>query len=333
MLKIAVSLTPVFLFLLVLIFIDSYKLVKIPAVLMAIFAGVLSAFVCLLVNNLLLEYVLYDTVLYSRYLAPVVEESIKAIYLGWLLRTNRVGFMVDAAIYGFAIGAGFAFIENIYYLQALTDTQLAIWFIRGFGTALMHGCTVAVFAIWAKGMLERHPKAFWRPLFTGLLISIGLHALYNHFVLPPLLSTLSLLILLPIVILFIFERSEKATQNWLGIGFDSDVELLAMIEGGNIAETKIGRYLNTMKMHFPGELVVDMLCLLRLHLELAVRAKGILMLKKTGLPVQPDLEIREKFIEMRYLKKNLGKTGMLAIMPLLRTSSRDLWQIYMLDKS
>ena len=49
--------------------------------------------------------------------------------------------MIDAAIYGFAVGAGFAFIENIYYLHSLEHHKIVVWIIRGLGTAVMHGGT------------------------------------------------------------------------------------------------------------------------------------------------------------------------------------------------
>ncbi len=66
-----------------------------------------------------------------------------------------MGFRVDSAIHGFAIGAGFAVVENIYYLLVLTDPNPLLWFIRGFGTAMMHSATIAVFAIMAKTNADR----------------------------------------------------------------------------------------------------------------------------------------------------------------------------------
>ena len=39
---------------------------------------------------------------------------------------------------------------------------------------------------------------------------------------------------------------------------------------------------------------------------------------------------REKFAELRYLESSIGRTGRLALQPLLRMSHKDLWQLYML---
>lgn len=330
--KILVSLLPVFLFLLALIFLDSYKLVKLRAIVQTILVGGAVAVISLLLNSWLLHRLPLELSLYSKYVAPIIEESLKALYLVYLMRAKKIGFMVDAAIHGFAVGAGFAFVENIYYLQSLQSGNLFVWIVRGFGTAIMHGGTTAILGIIAKGLSERHAHDRIRFFLPGLGIAFLIHSFYNHFFLPPVLSTASLLVALPLVIAVVFAQSEQATRHWLGIGFDTDMELLEMIDSGKIAETKIGAYLQSLKEHFPGTMVADMLCLLRIHVELAMRAKGTLLMRGAGFRMALDPEIKEKFDELKYLEKSLGKTGQLAIAPFLHTSSRDLWQLYMLGK-
>ena len=61
---------------------------------------------------------------WARSGAPVLEEVAKALYVAWLLRSNRVGFMVDTAVSGFAVGAGFAVLENLTYIPDLSATGL-----------------------------------------------------------------------------------------------------------------------------------------------------------------------------------------------------------------
>jgi len=332
LIRIAVSLLPVFLFLFALIFLDSFKLVKLSSVLQTIFIGCITAIVCLFLNTWLSTNVTLSFKHYSRYVAPLVEELVKAAYLVYLIKSKKIGFMVDAAIHGFAIGAGFAFIENVFYLRTTQDPNISIWIIRGFGTAIMHGGTTAIFGIISKNLSERRASETITNFLPGLGLAIILHSIFNHFILPPVLTTLILLVALPLLINVVFDLSEKATRNWLGIGFDTDMELLDIITAGKISETKIGAYLQSLKSRFSGEVVADMFCWLRIHLELAVRAKGILLMKEKGFKVPPDLEIKEKFTELNYLEKNIGKTGKLAISPILHTDSRQLWQLHMLDK-
>jgi protease PrsW len=68
------------------------------------------------------------------------------------------------------------------------------------------------------------------------------------------------------------------------------------------------------------------------HTELALRAKGILLMRESGFDVPVDEPTREKFAELEYLEKSVGKTGLLALRPLLHMSHKDLWQLYMLGK-
>jgi hypothetical protein len=73
-----------------------------------------------------------------------------------------------------------------------------------------------------------------------------------------------------------------------------------------------------------------MVCYLRLHLELTIQAKGILMMREAGFDVPPAEDVREKFVELRVLTHAIGQTGRLALLPFLHTSGRELWQMHML---
>ena len=157
----------------------------------------------------------------TRYVAPLVEETLKAAIVVVLLRTHRVGFLIDAAICGFAVGTGFAAVENLWYLKLLPSAGLGVWFLRGFGTAIMHGGASALFAIVTLAMLERHGRIRWHTLLPGLLIAIALHSAYNHFFLSPFLSTVGVLLVLPPLLYYAFQRSERAVGDWVGKGFDS----------------------------------------------------------------------------------------------------------------
>ncbi|RMD94617.1 MAG: PrsW family intramembrane metalloprotease [Calditrichaeota bacterium] len=331
-LRFLLSLLPVFIFLLILIILDSYKLVKFSAVLTAIIVGAVVALGCLWLNSWILQTLRLSMISYSRYLAPLVEETGKALFLFYLFRSSKIGFMVDAAILGFAIGAGFAFVENIYYLRSIAETNMLLWIVRGFGTAIMHGSTTAIFGIIAKNFQERKKEGMLQMGLPALFCAYAIHSIFNHFILPPILTTLTLLLSLPVLMIFIFDLSEHSLQKWLGVGFDTDMALLQMIDTGKVSETRVGQYLLSLKTRFPGEVVADMLCLLKLHLELSLRAKGVLMMRETGFRISQDPEIKAKFEEMKYLEKSIGKTGKLAILPFLHTSSHDLWQLYMLGK-
>lgn len=328
-LRFAVSLVPVVLFLLTLVYLDSYKLVHMRSLVMAILIGSGVALLCLTINNALIGDLGIPRRTSSRYVAPVLEELLKAAYVAWLIGRRRVGFPVDAAIVGFATGTGFALIENTYYLQTLEASGVMVWVVRGLGTAVMHGGMTAIFAIVAKTLFDRGRAAWWLP---GLVAAIMLHSLFNHFILPPVVSTLVLHVTLPLLILLVFWRSERATKRWLGTQMDMDSELLEIINSGGLTTSRIGGYVETMRKQFEPEVLLDILCYLRLHVELAISAKGLLMMREAGFKAAPPAGTQEKFRELKHLEKTIGPTGRRAIAPFLHTSSRDLWQIYMLDQ-
>ncbi|HWO87535.1 MAG TPA: PrsW family glutamic-type intramembrane protease [Gemmatimonadales bacterium] len=331
-LEIAVSILPAFLFLGSLVLIDSYKLVGLRAILLSVAAGVAAGLAGYAVNVWLRPALDLDPARYSVYVAPVVEESLKAAWVVHLLHRSKVGFVVDAAIHGFGIGTGFAFIENVYYLRVNPDAVIWTWFVRGFGTAIMHGGSTAIMAMVSRTLHNRLDAIRPHLLLPGLSVAVVLHSLYNSFLLQPLLATALIVLVFPYLSFAVFQHSERETKAWLGAGFDTDQELLRAVRTGQVSRTPAGKYLRTLRSRFSAEVIVDMMCLLRLRAELGIRAKGILLMREAGFDATPDPGLAAKFDELRYLERSIGRTGLLALGPFLHTSTRDLWQLNMLSE-
>ncbi len=330
LIRFLVSLLPVLLFLVALVYLDSYKLVHFRSLAMAIVLGCAAALCGLILNDSVMSSSGIERVVVSRYIAPPVEELLKALWVVWVITRKRVGFLVDAAIVGFAVGTGFALIENTYYIRTLQTDSVLVWIIRGLGTAVMHGGVTALFGIISKNLYDRNGR--WYAFVPGFLVATTIHSLYNHFILPPVMTTVVLYLTLPAILLFAFWQSERSTRRWLGTQMDVDAELLEIINSGGIAESRIGHYVEALKQQFTPEVLVDMLCYLRIHVELAISAKGLLMMREAGFKASPPEGTREQFRELRHLEKSIGPTGRLAIAPFLHQSTRDLWQIYMLEQ-
>jgi RsiW-degrading membrane proteinase PrsW (M82 family) len=326
------GLLPVCCFLAALVYLDSYKLVPLKWVVGTIVLGCATGVASYPLNWIGLQWFDVAFIPYTRYVAPIIEEALKATVIWVLMRNNRIGFLVDAAIFGFAIGAGFAIFENLYYLTILPDLKLGTWIVRGFGTAMMHGGATAIFAIVAHTLLEQYPTRGWSAVLPGLLIAAITHSVFNHFFLAPIINTALVLGILPLLFTVIFERSDKALSDWLGAGFDADTELLELINSGELSTSKVGMYLQSLREKFAGPIVADLLCYLRLHTELSIRAKGLLMMRESGFINKTGEQTRAKLEELNYLEKSIGATGKLAIKPFLRMSQKDLWQFYILSE-
>jgi RsiW-degrading membrane proteinase PrsW (M82 family) len=321
---------PVLAFLALLIFMDSFKLVPLRAVLRSTIVGAIAAALALVLNTAVIERFAVDAAVFRRYVAPVIEELAKSLYIAWLIGFKRTGFAVDAAIHGFAVGTGFALLENVHYLRLLHEPGALLWVVRGFGTAVTHGSTTAIFACLTQSLFERRGSAHLGTFVPGFVVAVVIHSLFNHFVLPPLAMTAALMVVMPLLFILVFERSEKATRAWIGTSLDSQMDLLDLLVGQDVRETRVGTYLMSLRDRLPPIVVADMLCLLRIHLQLSIRAKAQLMARKAGIQLDIGADTRADLEELRYLEKAVGKTGTLALQPLLPMSSRDLWQLYVL---
>ena len=326
----AISVLPVLLFLGALVLLDSYKLIPFRAILLAVAAGCAAAAAGWAINGWLRPALALDLVRYSKYVAPIVEELLKAVYVVWLIRRSKVGFVADAATYGFAAGTGFALVENLLLLQGRPSATIWAWVVRGFGTALMHGGTTAIVAMMARTLQKRAAGFRLALVLPGLAVAIVLHSLYNQFLVAPLLATALIMLVFPSIVLVLFHKSERETKTWLGSGFDTDQELLRVTRAGQVSDTPVGQYLKDLRTSFPPEIIVDAMCLLRLRAELGVRAKGMLLLREAGFEAAADPSLPAKLEEMHYLEKSIGRTGMRALKPFIHTSTQDLWQLNLL---
>jgi RsiW-degrading membrane proteinase PrsW (M82 family) len=328
-----VALLPVLVFLVVLVLADSFKLVSTMTLVQALGAGALAAIGATWLHGWLFDATGLGLVPFSRYVAPVTEETLKALFLVYALWRRQIGFLVDAAIIGFAIGAGFSTVENIEYLRTLTSTNIWLWVVRGFGTAMLHAGTTAIIAILAKALLDRSPQRGLSAILPGWAVAVVLHSAFNYANLAPLLSAAVMMIILPPIVLAVFDRSERITREWVGDGLDLDFELLQLVKSSHFGATRLGRYLNELKSRFPGPIVADMFCLLQLDLELSIRARGMLMAREAGLDMPADDTLRAQLDERAYLEKSIGRTGLLALRPLQVTSDRDDWHQFLLRQS
>ena len=188
----------------------------------------------------------------SRYLAPITEETAKGLLVAALVVSGRVGFLVDAGVQGFAVGAGFALVENVLYLQALPDAPVALWLVRGLGTAMLHGATTAIVAMAGRARYDRRNRQVLAAFLPGFALAVGLHSASNHLLLHPVAQTLIILMILPAVVTWIFDRSERATREWVSAGLDLDLEVLQLVVSEHFSVTRFGEYLRELRERFPG---------------------------------------------------------------------------------
>jgi RsiW-degrading membrane proteinase PrsW (M82 family) len=117
----------------------------------------------------------------ATHIGPAVEEIFKSIILLWLVRRSDYTYFVDGAIYGFAVGIGFAVAENMLYLSRVdVSTGIIVSITRAFSSSVMHGGSTALVGIAIGGFpLARalHPLV---ALLVGWALAIAYHMTYNE---------------------------------------------------------------------------------------------------------------------------------------------------------
>jgi RsiW-degrading membrane proteinase PrsW (M82 family) len=328
-----IALLPVLVFLAALWLMDTFKLVRRTSIVAALTYGALAAVACEAFHGWALTATGLDVRTFSRYVAPFTEESAKAMFVALLIARRRVGFLVDAAVLGFAVGTGFAIVENVTYLRDLRDAPLMLWAVRGLGTGVLHGATTAIAAIAGKAVADRYSRSTVTAFAPGMALAIAIHSAYNHLLAWPVVAAVAVLVSLPIVVVAVFERSERATREWVGAGLDLDLGLLQLVLSEGFQTTRFGAYLRTLPSHFDRVIVADMFCLLRIELELAVQAKARLIAREAGLEIPVDDDLHDALSEWAYLRDSIGPIGLLALEPLRVTSYRDDWHRHLLSQA
>jgi len=82
-----------------------------------------------------------------------------------------------------------------------------------------HACgTTAIFAIMAHALTERWGERNVLAFLPGLIFAVALHSLFNHFILPPVISTAIMVVVFPVIVAVVFNRSEKGNPPLAGFG-------------------------------------------------------------------------------------------------------------------
>jgi RsiW-degrading membrane proteinase PrsW (M82 family) len=335
--KLAVALSPVIVLLVVFERLDVFRLVSGGALAAYAIAGVALAALSYVSNGHIMDGLPIGFTDYSRYVAPVIEESLKALIVIGLFAFDRVGFKLDAAIAGFAVGAGFSVFENAYLLSMFPEANLGVWLVRGFGTATMHGGATALFAVITHEFSEhqahregRHARLYPWVFAPGLLVAIAIHSAFNHLPGEPLLAMVAAMVLIPLTLLAVFAKGGATAHDWLEHDHEGHAQLLADLREGRFAETDEGRALTAIAQRFPPRIAAEARDWIELQLTLVLRAEEVLLAHERDELTEVGEAERAQFYRLDALGREIGRAARHAIQPHLRFSRSDLYELHML---
>ncbi|HUH95794.1 MAG TPA: PrsW family glutamic-type intramembrane protease, partial [Anaerolineales bacterium] len=161
---------------------DMYHTGAFRSILYCLAWGGVAYFLAVLVNDTLVNNNLVREDVLVRFTAPFVEETLKGLFLLYLIRRPSFTYFVDGAIYGFACGIGFAIFENYEYVLGNPSSAVALAISRVLSTNLIHATGSALIGI-SLGIwrLEKSRFRFLLPL-GGWLLALAMHSTFNNIV-------------------------------------------------------------------------------------------------------------------------------------------------------
>jgi RsiW-degrading membrane proteinase PrsW (M82 family) len=328
------ALIPVLVLLAVFEWLDAFKLVNIKEILVLLLLGGIAATLSWPVSGRLLDTLPIGFSNYSRFVAPWIEEAIKGAMIVALFRMNRIGYKIDAVIAGFAIGAGFSVVENIIYLLRFPDYAAGTWLVRGFGTAVMHGATLAILAAIAHQLAEREMREaasdfnfhFWWFL-PGYGVAVAMHMAFNQFPDRPLIAMLGAIILAPLALIAIFAFGTREAERWLVTELAEHRAALEALRGGRWPDGPSGEKIAALAGRLDAEGAKRIRRYWELQTWLVAEAEETMIEEEAGDAEFSQSDVRAAFAELDGLKRALGRSTFAALQALLPFSRNDQWEV------
>jgi protease PrsW len=328
------ALVPVLVLLAIFNWLDAFKLMRFGEIALLLSLGGFAAVAAYPISGRMIDVLPIGFNFYSRYIAPWIEEGLKVIVMIGLFRLNRIGYKVDAVISGFAIGAGFSVVENIFYLTIFPDYGAGTWLVRGLGTAVMHGTTLALLAAIAHELAERETREaagdfnfnlLW--FLPGYMVAVAIHTAFNQFPDRPLLAMMGAAILAPFVIIMIFHFGTAEAQGWLDAEYAQHRQQYEALRSGAWPEGPGGARIAALAGRLDPESVKRVRRYWELQAWLVMQAEETMMEEAAGDASIDEAEVRAAFAELAGLRQALGRSTFTAMKALLPFSRNDYWEV------
>jgi RsiW-degrading membrane proteinase PrsW (M82 family) len=330
----SLALMPVLLMAALFAWLDVFKLMSVREMAGLLLLGGATALAAWPVSGAVLDQLPMGFSFYSRMVAPWTEEMLKLMAVILLFAGNRIGFKLDAVISGFAIGAGFSVVENIFYLTRYPELAAPVWMVRGLGTAIMHGTTAAIMAAVAHELGERSARragAAFRlnPLWfvPGYLTASLIHLAFNYFPDRPMLVMMVTLVLAPFCLLALLRFGEGEAQNWLAEECTIHETMLAAWKSGRFPDDTSGRRIAALARRVSGQEAERIRAYCMLKTELVLAAERELQDGDRHIAPEQRQRLRGQFAQLEAMRQSMSRTGFAALRPLLPFSRNDEWEL------
>lgn len=311
---------------------DFYRTGQFKAIAISMLVGLVAYWVAASVNGYVISRGILPAESVIRYTAPILEETLKGFILLYLVRRANFSFFVEGAIYGFAIGIGFAVVENYAYILGNPDAGLATAITRVLSTNLMHAAATSCLGLILG--ITRFENGWMRPFaqgLGGLAIAMLIHTGYNNLV-TQLEGSLFLLIYAiasgvggaALILLLIkqgLETGRKQINQSLGMGdrvTRREVEVITRMES-------IDDILEPLAAQFGEEKAQQIKNFLVKQARMGLMRNSLAKLDNEKDRQAKEQEIEKLRIEMDNARKQVGSYGMLYLRSLFPQNESPVW--------
>jgi RsiW-degrading membrane proteinase PrsW (M82 family) len=309
---------------------DLYRIGQSQTILACAGWGAVAFAPAALTHSSLARFQLIDQHIIGQFVAPVLEEALKALILIYLIRRPQFTYFLDGALYGFATGIGFAIAENIEYITHDQTFALTVAFQRTFSTTLIHASSSAVIGA-ALGVFRLETsRARWLVLALGLFLAIGQHISFNIMIMIVRERELVLSIISGFLGVFfialIMQHGQKQARKWitqkLGMGdrvTRNEVNAVDRLGGA-------GEPLRPVFERFGAETAGRVEKLLYLQARLGIKRKTLDSFRDNAVMRNAvEAEIRAMRTEMEEVRRAIGTYAMLFVRGLFTDEMASVW--------
>lgn len=307
---------------------DFYQTGQFPLIILCLGWGASAYALAALINWSLIKLGLANQNSIDHFIAPVLEEILKALVLIYLVRRSRFTYTVDGALYGFATGIGFAIAENVEYVTQAPSLAMAVAFQRIFSTNLVHAFSSAAIGI-ALGVFRLGTSRLrWLISVVGVLVAIGQHMLFN--ILGPKMSPIIAIIPGVPGMFFIYavmQRGKKQARSWIKekLGMEDRITHNEVTAVDRLASTD--DVLLPVFKRFGAEIAVKVEKLLYLQAHIGIKSKALDGLRGNNTIYKAvEAEINEMRMDMKKIQNEIGPYAMLFVRGLYTDEMASVWE-------
>jgi RsiW-degrading membrane proteinase PrsW (M82 family) len=292
------------------------------------------AFTIAAITNWSLEYLVpIDIETIERFIAPILEEIFKGLFLLYLIKRSQFTYSVDGILYGLAVGIGFAVLENIFYITQVSNaTDIA--FQRIFTASLVHAFSSAVLGMALATLRSGSSFMRWLVPLVGLFLAIAQHGLYNNAIHSNYLIDNAIhpaVIYIPGIIggVFIYgvmQYGKKQAQKWIKekLGMEDRITRNEVAAVNSLATTD--EFLLPIIERFGVEKADQVEELLYLQARIGIKRKSLDSIQNNEtIHNAVEIEINEMRAQMEKVQRGIGVYAMLFVRGLFTDEMISVW--------